>query len=542
MRQPLRALLFLSLSAALSLSGAPVRAATYEVVGPVRLAPAGATAGTAVLTLRGEGIAATDKAPQPLDLGIPDRSVTIDTAPLSEETPSATSRIWKYKVTVSQLAAQALQTRFLRLAEGVPNRSYELTNRPAETFTWTVSGPPAELALGWKNEASVGIVTGPVATRSAGLSAVQLTEESTKRPLRLKLCKRAPDGQPARWICARHFSLAPHQVARLFLRADAAASPGIYRGSITLTSPDLPAGQKGEQFSLTAYVTSPVCQALGVVAIALGVGLAWWATQYAQRRIAHAQALLPAAALRERLADLEKRLPDGQSAFAGDTPAIRNRISEVRSELSDATLARLLPSPFNPLSTATPSGEYQAHLTAQAAVVGLLAVVVREGIEPVLALWQQHQAPAQHLAGVLGHLRTIDGEAARQAPIDLAAVRTVIQAEVDAVDALLNPPALGVNNALGGPAAAPGRPQVSSEDLLTEITVFGGSIWLIWGMVAVVAGSGALVFSNPGFGVPLDFIKCLLWGFGLPAAGQQLTALTAGSVRTSLGIAVPTVR
>jgi hypothetical protein len=133
MRTSLRALLCLGIPATLLLGGVPARAATYEVVGPVRLEPAGATAGAAVLTLRGDGITAADKPPQPLDLGVPDRAVTVETAPLSEESPSATSRIWKYKVTVSQLAARALQARFLRLGEGVPNRPYELTNRPAET-------------------------------------------------------------------------------------------------------------------------------------------------------------------------------------------------------------------------------------------------------------------------------------------------------------------------------------------------------------------------------------------------------------------------
>jgi hypothetical protein len=40
-----------------------------------------------------------------------------------------------------------------------------------------------------------------------------------------------------------------------------------------------------------------------------------------------------------------------------------------------------------------------------------------------------------------------------------------------------------------------------------------------------------LIIPNAGFGVPMDFVLCLLWGFGLPIAGQQLAP---GSVKTAL--------
>jgi len=48
-----------------------------------------------------------------------------------------------------------------------------------------------------------------------------------------------------------------------------------------------------------------------------------------------------------------------------------------------------------------------------------------------------------------------------------------------------------------------------------------------------------LVFSNLGFGVPMDYVYCFFWGLGLPSAGQQLTQMAAGSVTTALRVTIP---
>lgn len=94
--------------------------------------------------------------------------------------------------------------------------------------------------------------------------------------------------------------------------------------------------------------------------------------------------------------------------------------------------------------------------------------------------------------------------------------------------------------ALGAPMAAPAAARdPGSQHLLLETAAANSLVWL--GMLALTWAIGlfVLVLNNPGFGVPMDFLYCLIWGFGLPAAGQQLTGTSAA---TAIGITLPTVR
>ena len=45
--------------------------------------------------------------------------------------------------------------------------------------------------------------------------------------------------------------------------------------------------------------------------------------------------------------------------------------------------------------------------------------------------------------------------------------------------------------------------------------------------------------AGSGFGTVADYLRCLLWGFGLPVAGQGLQTLTMSSVNTQLGVTLP---
>ena len=72
-----------------------------------------------------------------------------------------------------------------------------------------------------------------------------------------------------------------------------------------------------------------------------------------------------------------------------------------------------------------------------------------------------------------------------------------------------------------------------------SIDQISASIWIAWAVLTWIIGFVVLILNQPGFGVPLDFLYCLVWGFGIPAVGQQLTATSA---TTALGVTLPPAR
>ena len=59
--------------------------------------------------------------------------------------------------------------------------------------------------------------------------------------------------------------------------------------------------------------------------------------------------------------------------------------------------------------------------------------------------------------------------------------------------------------------------------------------WALLGARTATAGTYMLILTNPGFGTPLDFFTCFLWGAGLPAGATLATANTS-TVSTALSI------
>ena len=112
-----------------------------------------------------------------------------------------------------------------------------------------------------------------------------------------------------------------------------------------------------------------------------------------------------------------------------------------------------------------------------------------------------------------------------------------ITALFDAWNATPQAQALGVGNAqlLAMPATAP----VGICRIRMEIQTITLLFWAVWGALSVLIGFIVLVMPVAGFGTVADYLRCSLWGFGLPVAGQGLQTLTMSSLNTQLGVTLP---
>jgi ABC-type branched-subunit amino acid transport system permease subunit len=82
-----------------------------------------------------------------------------------------------------------------------------------------------------------------------------------------------------------------------------------------------------------------------------------------------------------------------------------------------------------------------------------------------------------------------------------------------------------------GPSSPPSSPGAVILDI-KRLNLYG---WWAWLLLTLVAGTAALILTNPAFGTRSDYVQCFLWSFGIAAAGQ-LTTLGLGSVSSALGI------
>jgi hypothetical protein len=83
------------------------------------------------------------------------------------------------------------------------------------------------------------------------------------------------------------------------------------------------------------------------------------------------------------------------------------------------------------------------------------------------------------------------------------------------------------------------RSELSYERIAASLITTKAVAWLIIALLSILAGYYVLVWSELGFGLTGDYVKCLLWGFGLPTVGQQLLTMTPTSLRTSIVSSVP---
>jgi hypothetical protein len=402
------------------------------------------------------------------------------------------------------------------------------------SFTWTVQPPPSAWSLAAGNPASIAIMVGAVPATEVRLAVCSFVEQSTKTPLgcdRLKLCREPAGG------CAQDLQLKPG-ANPLFLRATGSIGPGTYLGSLTITAKEDPKGYTSP--AITLYQTTPRRRLLGVLAILFGVALAWWVTSYARGRVARGQALLPAALLTTQVVELRTSLDASPARYRDRTAATRAAIQDLLGRLTEAYLdgRNFIPPRFpNPFGgTAADSAGYKNHIEALNGTVALLALIVRHGLASAWTPWQPG-LPAALQTAIDTAVHDIDDLAALAPLPSLDAARQRIDAALAILDHALHPPAPGAAGfAAGGQGGAP--PPLSFERLSVGLANLELSVWAVWFLVTGLAGTAALVFSNLGFGTPLDYVQCLLWGFGIPAAGQQLLQASVGSVSQAVGVSI----
>jgi hypothetical protein len=88
----------------------------------------------------------------------------------------------------------------------------------------------------------------------------------------------------------------------------------------------------------------------------------------------------------------------------------------------------------------------------------------------------------------------------------------------------------------GGPVKPELAAATSFDRLLVEISGVNLLVWGVTALLTSLVGLVVLILNNPGFGIPLDYVYCVFWGFGIPTVIQQLNA---GSAMNAMGVSVP---
>lgn len=388
------------------------------------------------------------------------------------------------------------------------------------SFAWTVTGPPPEIGLSQGDALGFGIAVGPDAATNVQVLQSTLVQEKSHRPLangRLLLCttaEEACDGSPV--------TLAANQPHRLWLRPAATGwfDVGKFSGAVTIAASQKPDGQ-----SLTTilHITSERHRLLGLLILAIGVLIAWLVAVPVRARMQRAELLQPAIILRDRLGALSARL----LPLAAMVPTLTARIRTSAAELDPDALARaghLPPDLPNPLAGKGPDVEgYRDFLQKMGVQLSCLILLV-EATTGLYALWLK--AGPERRPTIEDQLAKLDAFAEADLA-DLDALRTRIRQ-------VLEQDTEGLRTRAPGEAE---RPE-TYEEITVELHRLSGLVWLVYGLLTTAVGAYALVWTNPGFGVPTDYWECLFWGFGLPAAAQLMQA-TPATVATSLGVALP---
>lgn len=330
----------------------------------------------------------------------------------------------------------------------------------------------------------------------------------------------------------------------------AADLPVVPAGTVqkVFVKPELPAGRSGsfsgdlvlgaagtdltQTIKLEIFASSWKLRAFGVLCILAGVFLGWWATIFVQHRAGRIRALLPAAAVQERASQIDKQLEAYGKNTGASFSVSRNRLAEVIKALAPERLVaeNLIPSKY-PMALKMPAvdaTEYEKRLAAQSDVLAIVAVVIEQGVQGVLARWDQLGG---NVSTGVNALKDMDALAAGD---DSEQVSSDVQARLQLFEgALSGAPATRASKT--APAAKP----ATTRSLRYALNALNTRVWILWAAVTTVVGWAALIQPNFGFGSPSDMVACFLWGLGVQAVGQQLSQLTPSGLMTSLKVEIP---
>jgi hypothetical protein len=395
---------------------------------------------------------------------------------------------------------------------------------------WMVKAP-SRLALVEDSKVPVMIVAGGRRLERLHIAAAVFQDPATNALLpatQWQLCRVGES------ICRDTFDIGP-QASSVTLRVSGGVrNAGAFAGTVWLA-----ADSSGDPkpVDMTVYATRRTWQVWGATLIVVGVALSWFTTVVVRRLISRADAELPASALRASLSNLQTEATTATSITQVHLPAIANRITNALELLTPRHIAEQgwLPSaianPFDP--NADFNSEYAKTLQRLSDGAGALTVIMF-AVDYVVAMWPASAHQPELTAGLLA----LDGAAL----VSTTAIDA--KARVDPVlvslDAKLNPPPqLTMQAAMAATTAPPTAQLPTVREIRLQVQRAGIWVWTLWLLLTSVIGVMVLVAPRYDFGTGIDYFKCFLWGFGIPAAGQQLSQVTPSTLTTNLSLKIP---
>jgi len=311
---------------------------------------------------------------------------------------------------------------------------------------------------------------------------------------------------------------------------------GIFAGTVGICS-----ASKASLATLKLTVNSSCLWAkiIGSFLIFFGICLYVLVTVVLRQRSRQLMALFPAARLSESLRELHEAATrvshhthvEFSTLLGKQTQS--HSLNGLISQLSPAKLkeAGYIPSLFaSPFQSSDAGTAYQQFLQSMSAQQLNNAVIVRDGLERVWALWPQ-----------------LDQESAREALVELDKLALkangpdLMRPQVDDLVAGISPRATQLTQMLSSVRESfrrTGGILPSTHEIAVQLDYVSGIGWFIWGVLTFLFGCAVLIWSNHGFGTWQDLLKCFLWGLGIQAVGQGIQALAPSAAATTFSLQI----
>jgi len=463
--------------------------------------PAGTRLGPSELLIQADGVAAgSTERPVVKDTGT--APTTTFASAIDIPTGDRTRRLWRVPVAIAGFSSDGLmlpRTAEVTLGDQTPlSLQYWVSNLAAPVLSWRFDGLPAEWSISSGCHALRITASGARATGIIVTST--LVEEKTKQPL-LNLFLSLDQHAPASSV--RLESAVNDNGEAVYLCMPADPPPGKFIGNINVSAAEKP---EGTAAGVIVHSTNRKVQILGTVLLLVGGFLALVFRVWAPGVASRAQALLAATTLRER--GTEMRAAIDALAAPATKYLLEDIIGSLRPSALEDKLPPSIPSPFGGSSTSNDT--FKKFIDEQAERLQKLRVIVAGLLRAVQA------------GSPTSIVEQLDNLAPGIDTLPIAEIRSRVFA------------ILSSHEELERSTAEVTEPTSQQLTLLLERVSLG--VWLMWFGMTFAIGLGVLILNNPSFGIPIDFLYCALWGFGVPAAGQQLTNTSA---TTALNITLP---
>lgn len=505
-------------------------------VDPIARLDYGQTSGKATLLLRVDGLDATQLLKPDLlgivkDRGLPTPEHVQPPLQVTELTPAGpTSRTWLLTISADKLAPSTSEPRYVSLLiDGAEKTlAYTLSNASAKSFVWSVKANPS-IKVSPGEPLPVSISVGALPATNVRVLQTALVEKSTKGLIAehgLHLCTSSAPGCGS----TDPIKLVANSSQELWLMG--VSNVGQYEGSVMIGASEKP---EGESVNMTVYSSTWSRKLLGMLTILIGVVLAWFSTVFLKNRLCRNQLLETASSLLATLLRLDTIYSNGSRIVVA--PSIARHLDDARAALArDLLELNGLPSKIPSVIVTVTSASvdtYRHYVQPIADWVQALSVLIQQGLVPAWATnTQQGQQGAITLTQTVQKIDNLSMVAV--APTATALIPTL----ADILTQLTSPPPAAGAVFGQGPVQVTSSTQVESpRQLQLQIARLNLYSWLFVLLVTVLGGCYALIIGpgSIGFGIPMDFLLCLLWGLGLPA-GSQLLSATTSSISTTLGV------